>query len=135
MKDNEKILAHRWFDRAKDDELSSRDILKNRQGAPSTVCFLSQQLAEKYLKGFLVFNRKKFPKIHQLDRLLKLCEEIESKFVNLREEAGFLSGFYVTTRYPAHYPEGFNWDDAEKAMESALKIKEFVLSKLGDSWL
>ena len=38
-----------WFSKADEDELSVRAVLK--EGAPSTACFLSQQIAEKYLKG------------------------------------------------------------------------------------
>lgn len=56
MKNNNKILAGDWFKKAQDDELSCEDILDDRRGAPSTVCFLSQQLAEKRLKGYLVYQ-------------------------------------------------------------------------------
>jgi len=52
---NRKKLANEWFLKARDDELSAKDILTDREGAASTVCFLSQQMAEKYLKGYLVF--------------------------------------------------------------------------------
>ncbi|MBI2459091.1 MAG: HEPN domain-containing protein [Parcubacteria group bacterium] len=49
--ENKKIIAARWVRKARDDELNIRSILKHRDGAPSGVCFLSQQMAEKYLKG------------------------------------------------------------------------------------
>jgi HEPN domain-containing protein len=121
-------LAKEWFLRAQDDELSIKDILEDRQGSPNTVCFLSQQMAEKYLKGFLVFHRKRFPKIHHLDKLLNLAKKIDDQFENLRKEAEELSEFYITTRYPGDYPQ-FTFKDAEKAFKGALKIKEFILRK------
>lgn len=68
MSEDRKKLAEEWFSKAKDDEMSAKDILQDREGAASTVCFLAQQMAEKYLKGYLVFQGKDFPKIHQLDR-------------------------------------------------------------------
>jgi HEPN domain-containing protein len=121
-------LAKEWFLRAQDDELSIKDILEDRQGSPNTVCFLSQQMAEKYLKGFLVFHRKRFPKIHHLDKLLNLAKKIDSQFENLRKEAEELSEFYITARYPGDYPQ-FTFKEAEKAFRGALKIKEFILRK------
>lgn len=39
-----------WWQKAAEDELSIQAILKEN-GAPSTACFLAQQMAEKYLKG------------------------------------------------------------------------------------
>ncbi|MFH1187683.1 MAG: HEPN domain-containing protein [bacterium] len=129
MENHNKILAGDWFKKAQDDELSCEDILDDRRGAPSTVCFLSQQLAEKHLKGYLVYQGKQFPKIHQLDRLIKLCKETNATFEEVKEEAEYLTGFYVATRYPGDYPDFF-WDDAEKAFESACRIKKFVLSKI-----
>lgn len=53
-----------WFGKADEDEISAQAVLKN--GSPSTACFLSQQIAEKYLKALLVFSNKPFPKIHDL---------------------------------------------------------------------
>jgi HEPN domain-containing protein len=131
MKNQKNIekLAKEWFLKANDDELSAKDILSDKEGASSTVCFLSQQMAEKYLKGFLIFSGKRFPKIHDLDKLVKLCSEINPKFKKIKNEAKYLTDFYITTRYPGDYPEFF-WRDAEKAFQSASKIKEFILGKI-----
>ncbi len=84
------LLAQEWFLRAGDDELSAKSILKNKDGSPNTVCFLSQQIAEKFLKGFLVFKGVRFSKIHQLDRLVALCGEIDNQFENIKKEAEYL---------------------------------------------
>jgi hypothetical protein len=40
-KRNLKKIAQEWFLKAQDDELSIQDILKDKEGAASTVCFLS----------------------------------------------------------------------------------------------
>lgn len=131
MKNQKNIeeLAKEWFLKANDDELSAKDILSDKEGASSTVCFLSQQMAEKYLKGFLVFSGKRFPKIHDLDKLVRLCGEAESEFKKIKNEAKYLTDFYIATRYPGDYPEFF-WRDAEKAFRFAIKIKDFVLNKI-----
>lgn len=45
--------AGEWFARA-DIDITSARLLAGISGPPETICFLSQQGAEKYLKGFLV---------------------------------------------------------------------------------
>ncbi len=132
MNNNNKVkpLAGEWFRKAQDDELSIEAIMKEEEGAPSTVCFLSQQIAEKVLKAFLANEEIDFPKIHHLERLLGLCKEIDNTFKELNEEAVVLTEYYIETRYPGDYPEGFNWCDARKAFKAAKKIKKFVLDRL-----
>lgn len=124
--ENLKKLAQEWFSKACEDEISAKDILNDKEGAASTVCFLSQQMAEKYLKGYLVIKGRKFPKIHELDRLVKLCQKVNPKFEKIKSEAQYLTIFYIATRYPGDYPQ-FTFKDAEKAFKNALKIKSFVL--------
>jgi len=103
-----------WILRAQDDERSA-EILLREEGSPNTICFLCQQIAEKYLKGYLVFRGKKFPKIHQLDRLRKLCEKLDSAFNEIKEETEYLTGFYITTRYPGDYPQ-FTFKEAKRSL-------------------
>ena len=126
---NLRKLANEWFSKAKEDELSAKDILEDKRGAASTVCFLSQQMAEKYLKGYLVFKGKTFPKIHALDRLVRMCEEVDPEYKAVKKEAEYLTDFYIITRYPGDYPQ-FTFKDAEEAFRKANKIKKFVLNKM-----
>ncbi len=127
---NKEYVVQEWILKAECDDISSEALLSSKGGSPNTVCFLSQQMAEKYLKGYLVYAGRDFPKIHQLDRLVKLCKEIDEDFQNIKEECEYLSAFYVTTRYPGDYPD-FDWKVAENAFSKAEKIKKFVLSKIG----
>lgn len=128
MKDNLKKDYQEWFKKAEEDELSINAILKEG-GAPSTACFLSQQMAEKYLKGLLVFYNKEFSKVHDLLELESLILTIDQEIKNYEEELDSLSTYYIETRYPGDYPE-FTWDEAKKGFAAALKIKEFVLAKI-----
>lgn len=52
---NSKKLAKEWFGRAENDYKSAQVIL-DEGGYYGTTCFLAQQIAEKYLKGFLVWH-------------------------------------------------------------------------------
>ena len=131
MKDNKskELLVEEWLKRAYDDELNARSILTHKDGAPNGPCFLSQQMVEKYLKAYLVFRKKRFPRIHALDNLLELCMEIDSSFIKLKADAIFVNKFLVATPYPGDYPE-FSWKDAKEAYEAALRVKDFVLAKI-----
>ena len=99
------------------------------KGSPETICFLSQQIAEKYLKAFLISQELKFPKIHQLDLLLGRCLAVDRSFEKLRTSVLQLNDFYTETRYPSDYIE-LKWTDAKKAYQNAQTIKSFIRSKL-----
>ena len=116
-----------WFSKADEDELSVRAVLK--EGAPSTACFLSQQIAEKYLKGLLIFCGKDFPKVHDLLALETLLLDAVTDIQKLHSDLGLLNRYYIETRYPGDYP-GFSTDECQKAFEAALRIKEFVLTRI-----
>lgn len=118
-----------WIKKAIDDELSCKSILKHRDAPPSPVCFMAQQMGEKYLKALLIFHKKDFPKVHDLKRIATLLESFETNIFNLDDAFNILNKYYVTTRYPGDYPE-FTWKDAEKAFKAAQKIKNFVLDKI-----
>ncbi len=123
------LFAREWFARAWDDERSAAALLKKRLGAPAIVCFLLQQAAEKYLKGFIVQRGGRFLKIHQLGSLLRLCAKFDPEFALFKKEAKFLNGFYVTARYPGDYPP-FSWPQATEAFAAAEKIKNFIHQRL-----
>lgn len=123
------LLAEEWIKKAHDDELNANSILTHRDGAPSGVCLLSHQMAEKYFKAYLVFKTKRYPKIHFLDELTEICMELDSSFTELKDAAARLDPFYTPARYPDDYPE-FTWQEAEQAIEAAKKIKDFILDKI-----
>lgn len=119
-----------WFKKAEEDELSINAILKEN-GAPSTVCFLAQQMVEKYLKGLLVFHGKHFKKMHDLLGLETLFLVLNPDINKVHESLVLLNRYYITTRYPGDYPE-FSMKDAREAYEAALRVRDFVLAKIGN---
>ena len=128
MKSNREEDYEEWFRKAEEDELSTKAVLAS--GAPSTGCFLSQQMAEKYLKGLLVFYSKDFSKVHDLLELERLLLEVAPDVKNYEKELDILNSYYIETRYPGDYPE-FTKEEAKQAFEAAIRIKDFVLGKIG----
>jgi HEPN domain-containing protein len=68
-----KRLCDLWLERAEEDLRSARVLLDAR--LYNMVCFHSQQTVEKSLKGLLVSLGHPTPRIHNLIRLRKLCED------------------------------------------------------------
>ncbi|MEK9159981.1 MAG: HEPN domain-containing protein [Patescibacteria group bacterium] len=124
---NSKFIKE-WIRKAEKDEFALKHLLPLEKAA-GHACFLSQQVAEKYLKAYLTANEYLPPKTHQLLVLLDLCVEFSKDFSCLKEEAVFLSDFYIITRYPSERPDP-TLEDAEKAFEMARKFKDMVLKKL-----
>lgn len=116
-----------WFKKGDEDEFSIQKLLEAK-GHPNTICFLSQQLAEKYLKGLLVFHNIPFQKVHDLLTLETLLSKTDSTIISLHEIIVRLNRFYIETRYPGNYPE-FSWSDALSAFQDALAVKNFCLKK------
>jgi HEPN domain-containing protein len=127
--ENKKIICGRWFKKGDEDELAALSMLKHRDGTPSVVCFLSQQLAEKYLKALLIYSDQELTKIHDLMKLGEKLFDFAPEIKDFNNDLAMLSAFYIGTRYVGDYPE-FSWQDAEEAYAAAKKIKDFVLKKI-----
>lgn len=125
-------LPAEWFKKAEEDALSLSAVLKG--GAPSTACFLSQQMAEKYLKGLLVFHGIEFPKTHDLLVLLSLVPAAVPDAAQLKNHLQLLNRYAIELRYPGDIPE-VTRIDAEEASAAARLVKEFVREHLGGSSL
>ncbi|MEK7172548.1 MAG: HEPN domain-containing protein [Patescibacteria group bacterium] len=117
-----------WIQKAEDDDLSAKVIIKEG-GAPSTACFLSQQMAEKYLKSLLVFQEKSFPKAHDLLEIATLLLSKSPDIEDLKEDLVLLNRYYIETRYPGDYPQ-FSLEEGQKAYEAAMRVRDFVLDKI-----
>ncbi len=131
-KNKEEIkLVKDWLRFASENLLFARSGMKEDYAPYHTICFLCQGSAEKYLKGFLIWNGWQLKKIHDLKNLLVFCIDFEPEFENLKEECGLLNEYIAKTRYPSDLPfESIGKDDAREAIEAADKIEKFVLEKI-----
>ena len=94
----------------------------------NVVCFLAQQCAEKYLKGFLENHNIAFQKTHDLLVLLNSSGELLSDLIPLKSQLAHLSTFGIATRYP-----GTQADEqaAEDAIQTTEAVRTVVRTKLG----
>ena len=67
-------LTMEWINKAEGDYVTAgRESRVRNNPNYDIVCFLSQQMAEKYLKAFLQEHGIAFPRTHNLITLLNLC--------------------------------------------------------------
>lgn len=128
MPKNNLKLAREWIIKSQND-LKSAEILARENGPTDSFCFHCHQAVEKILKGFLVFNKKEFPKIHDLIHLLNLCEKLDKSLGDLKKEVSFLNRFYIETRYPPEVTV-YSKDDCKKALEATKEITQFIINKI-----
>jgi len=66
MNVSDRTLRHvrQWIEKAEHDLRNAEHTMTLKEDCPfDTVCFHAQQCAEKYLKGFLVFQSSDFPEV------------------------------------------------------------------------
>jgi HEPN domain-containing protein len=116
-----------WFRLAGLDLSVAEHLHKNMYPTPDEpICFHCQQSAEKYLKGFLVFNEIEPPKTHNLPILQEMCKEISANFSKLFKKCVFLNKFGTLPRYPNDLE--ITAEDVHVILCYAKEIKEFVVN-------
>ena len=128
MSANEREYAREWFAKA-DIDLKSAGLLEGISGPPETICFLAQQGAEKYLKGYLAWRGVPFRKVHDLLEILNACRRADDAFGELEADCRMLNPYSVDVRYPG-YPVGCTSDDAHDALSRSEHIRGFVRGRL-----
>lgn len=119
----------RWVQQAEHD---LEDAQYNREGGKHNLtCFLSQQAAEKAVKGYLYFRGAEDVWGHSLSDLCEDAKLFEMFFDTIKSEARQLDKYYEMTRYPEFLPggtpsEAFEDADSARALELAGIVVEFV---------
>lgn len=94
-----KDLVNNWIFKAEQDykiiqhelSLDENDMVRDM------VCFHCQQMAEKYLKAFLIEKNIEFPRTHSIEFLLEKCSSVSLEFKRL--DSGHLTEYGVMVRY------------------------------------
>lgn len=123
-----KKLVEEWTYKAEEDFESALHLVKNRKKpVPDVVCFHCQQCIEKYLKAFLVKNSIEPPEIHDLQRLNRLCADIDKNFNRINEQLDILNAYAVNFRYPG---EKATIEESRESVLIMKKTREFIRGKV-----
>jgi len=126
---NNSKLFKEWIIKAQND-LKTAEIIYQEKGPSDTLCFHCHQAVEKYLKGFLVFNRERFPKVHDLIFLMNLCKKIDKNFQQIKDGLVTLNKYYVESRYPPEI-RVYSREECKKVLSIAEKLTHFITKKIG----
>ncbi|MBN1309113.1 MAG: HEPN domain-containing protein [Chitinispirillaceae bacterium] len=121
-------IVRQWILKADHDLKIGIDESVTEKPAMDMVCFHMQQCTEKYLKAYLASHLVKPPRTHDIGVLINECMKIDSSFHILGNTA-YLSDFAVEARYPDEFYMP-SMEEMQRAIESAQKVKSFILEKI-----
>ncbi len=129
MDEGLKKQALEWFERG-DHNIATAKMLLENKWFTDTIAYHIQQAIEMYIKGFLVLQNQKPPKIHDLDILISQASRYDEQlnaFLELCEKA---TKYYLEDRYPpgplVQYSYSEIKGDMEKAFELIKKIRVII---------
>lgn len=114
-------------------ELGNSDLklveknLNDEEIRQQLLLFHLQQAIEKFLKALLSRNNIKFPKVHDIEKLIEICIENNIQLPDYTDDFIDLTPFAVEFRYGLIMEETV---DIEYYFEKAEKFKEFVKKAL-----
>ena len=119
-----------WLIKADADLKIGKDEMQTDDPVTDMVCFHMQQCCEKYLKAFLIFNGREYPKIHRLSVLINLCTRIDEEFKELMEwGVDDLTRYATTLRYSEEFYRP-SVEETERAIALAERVRNFVREKM-----
>ncbi|MBI4824885.1 MAG: HEPN domain-containing protein [Nitrospirae bacterium] len=130
MQDNKSDVVRAWFKKAENDLRTAEHIIKMEDPPYDTACFHTQQCAEKYLKGFLLFHEIDFPKTHSIEDLVLQCKKVAPSLESEIGDIEILSIYAVETRYPGELYYDIPEERAQEAIALAKNVKAVVLKSL-----
>jgi len=116
--------AQQWFYKADADFDAAKILNSAYKKHTEIICYLCAQSAEKYLKGYLIYNNHKLENTHNLLYLNSLCMTYDAQFDGIKMECGILNKFNNNIRYP----DGIETDEHDVAL-SLKTVEKFITLK------
>lgn len=129
MKQKDSKIYRDWFKKAEHDLMAAK-ILFNDGGFMDTIGYHLHQTIEKYLKGFLLFYKQKYPITHNLIKLLKECSKSNKDIIDYYEECERMNAYYIETKYPMDMPQDFPKNEMKKSIEMTEFLIKYIKSQL-----
>lgn len=118
-----------WVQKAENDLKNAAHALKLGNACPTdTVGFHAQQCVEKYLKALLTFHGTPFPKVHDIEKLVRLLPHGVLADWPLHEQRR-LTLYATVLRYPGDY-EPISLVEARQAVRIARQVRSDIRKRL-----
>ena len=125
-------ILQQWLYKANDDLRAAEYLSTMQYPTPDEIiCFHCQQSAEKYLKAFIFIHNIEPEKTHDLEELVRICQEHNALFASLLPKLQFLNDYAVMPRYPNEL--GITGNDVQTAIQYARDVQGFVLKIIDSS--
>jgi len=112
-----------WYTIADNDFDSAKILNEAVRRHYEIICYLCAQSAEKYLKGYLIYQNIVPQKTHDLSFLNSHCIGFDANFSNIQPLCDFLTTYANDIRYPHQYEVTEN--DVNFAVKAVEKIRNF----------
>jgi len=121
-----------WLRYSHNDLISARHLYNDLHPKQIEVaCYLSQQGAEKAIKGYLFFKDIEPLRIHNLVELCQLCMQYDGAFESILDMCVELTPYGVAVRYPNELAVDENI--AKRAVDTAQQVYDFCVSKIPEN--
>jgi len=123
------LVTKEWIEKANSDLDFAKASFSEFDQFYVQMCILCHDAVEKYLKGYMVSQKKKPKRIHDLVALVKECFKFDEEFKDYEDDCRILNPYYIPLKYPSHYPICTK-RQAEQAIEVATRIEDFIKKKI-----
>ena len=89
-----------WIALCEADLLAAKELLANPKILPALSVYHSHQCVEKLLKAILLKHKKPLPKIHNLNKLLVMANDVSPNLLSFEESITELNELLPLLRYP-----------------------------------
>lgn len=122
-------VVAQWVEKAEGDLRTAAHTLKLKQDCPTeTVAFHAQQCVEKYIKAALLPQGVEPPRIHDIEKLVRLLPAGVLVEWPIREQR-LLTSYAVLPRYPGAY-DPIPRSEARRAVAIARKVRKEIRAML-----
>lgn len=123
-----KKQAMEWFKRG-DHDVETAQLIYDEKGYTDSIAYHIQQGIEKYLKGYIVLNAIKPPRIHELDTLLDIISDFDNSFEDFLELCIKASKYYIEDRYPPGPPQDYSYEEIKKDLDKTWDLIKIIKNK------
>ena len=127
--DNDSRRYYEWLDRAQADLQSARLLIAGG-GDMNIVVFHCHQVAEKALKGYLLFRSRRHYDGHNITFLVRRAIKLDRDFNQFLADSPPLNRYYIETRYPTDIPFQIDINAVRNVFRFSEKIYQTIASKL-----
>lgn len=120
-------LVKGWIGKA-DSDLANAQLCIAANTSLDTACFHTQQAAEKLIKAYLIAYSLSVPFIHNLEKLLELCEQHDASFSLMKASGRSLTPYAVQLRYDEDFWPPLS--EALSALQAAQALRAFIVPRL-----